>query len=245
MHRPKTVLKLSVTIFFLLVNIIQCKIFDGPCPRVQSTNDKYQCDGIFDEEDIYVPLAHLPVGDRTINIYHNPFNTSLHCLRMSFDCPTDENLVFMTPRCYTGETSRDVVDYRDCMAILSPMTDKYRGARGSYQPSHQCTDQVANYTTNYLVTDSGVLVLWGCRELYGVYKGKHSEGGWVLVKSADEKKLTGMELKDAFELLKTASAKADDFLTVSTNEDCKCEICTYGTDCSMPHQTSFVSLMDD
>lgn len=240
----KTILKVFFSIIFVFQNV-KCKIFDGPCPRLQSTDEKFECDSIFDEEDTYMPLAHLPVGDRTINIYHNPFTASLGCLRMSFDCPTDGNLVFMTPRCYLGEINEDVIDYFDCMAILSPITDKYRGARGSFQPSHQCTDQVANYTTNYLVTDTGALVLWGCRELSGTYKGKHSEGAWVLVKSADEKKLTGMEVKEAFELLKTASAKPDDFLTLTEKKDCKCGVCTYGTDCSMPHQKTLDSSLDD
>lgn len=174
----KSILKL----FFFIISstdIVHCKIFDGFL--LQSSDDKFDCEAIFDEEDMYVPLAHLPVGDRTINIYHSPFNSSLHCLRMTFDCPIDKNLVFMTPRCYPGAINDDVVDYRDCMAILSPMTDNYRGARGSYQPSHECTDQIANYTTHYLVTDSGALVLWGCRELRASIRGSiRKERGFLL-----------------------------------------------------------------
>lgn len=244
MFRPTNILKL----FFFIIclsDIVHGKIFDGPCPKLQSSDDTFDCEATFDQEDMYLPLAQLPVGDRTINIYHNPFNSSLQCLRMTFNCPIDKNLVFMTPRCYPGEINDDVVDYRDCMAILSPMTDKYRGARGSYQPSHECTDQIANYTTHYLVTDSGALVLWGCRELSGGYKGKHSEGAWVLVKAADEKKLTGVEVDEAFKLLKPVSAKPADFLTLNGKKSCKCATCTYGTDCSMPHKTSLDASLDD
>lgn len=226
---------------FLLVNfcaVFECKIFDGLCPKVESSDQKFECAEIFDEEGIYVPLAHLPVGDRTINIYHNAFQTPLNCLRVKFDCPTDSNLVFFTPRCYPGEINEDTIDYRDCMSILSPIRDDLRGARGSYQPSHECTDQVANYTTSYLVTDSGAVVLWGCRNLEGKYQGKHSEGAWIMMAEENAKKMTGVEVKEAFDLLegKGVAAKAKDFVKQGSKKECKCGTCKYGMDCSMPHE---------
>lgn len=52
-------------------------------------------------------------------------------------------------------------------------------------------------------------------------------------------------MDEAFKHLQPVSAKPEDFLTLTGKKSCKCATCTYGTDCSMPHQTSLDSSLDD
>lgn len=167
-------------IILLSTSVIQSLIYSGSCPH-KHLEKQLVCKHF--ANDIYsglppiqfIPVLQLPIDNKTINIFHNPFLDQNHCIKIVISCSAHDFQFIL--ECETHECE---------VHLLSLHIESTHLSTGFLNQDCMYLIEMLAVVVQWMKdigTGKDYLLMWGCRDL--VQRNlrrvvQHEEGAWLL-----------------------------------------------------------------